>query len=217
MKAAAPNHDDVRRAMAAMAALYSKTLTVDAVEMLLGDLGVYPPVQILASLSRCRQELRSFPSVAEIISRLPERAGGHPGAEEAWAMIPLTEGQSVVWTEEMADAYGVAQPLLDRDEIAARMAFKERYTALLGQARAEQRPPKWTASLGHDQTQREICLREAVRKGRITEGHAQELLPHYEANKTTRPMITGKTTETDLTSVQNHIAEILAKIQRGQS
>ncbi len=51
-------------------------------------------------------------------------------------MLPYDESTSVVWTDEMCQAWGVAAPLLeDGDKVGARMAFKESYARLIEEAR----------------------------------------------------------------------------------
>ncbi len=90
-------------------------------------------------------------------------------------MIPRDESGSVVWTDEMAAAYGIAGPLLAQGEpIPARMAFLEHYRAAVAKARMDGVPPKWWPSLGHDPRGREQVLLEAAEKGRI--GHDSPLL-----------------------------------------
>lgn len=96
-------------------------------------------------------------------------------------MIPKGEGASVVWTAEMAKAFGVAAPLMDSDEIAARMAFKEAYGKAVSEARNMGTPTKWTPSLGQDAWGRESVLKEAVALGRLKADHVARLLPHLKA------------------------------------
>lgn len=123
-------------------------------------------------------ESKFMPAVSELLERV-KAADGRPGPEEAWAMIPRDERASVVWTEEMAEAFGVSNPLLrEGDKIAARMAFLERYRALVRDARAAGIPVKWTASLGHDPADRERALLAAQRKGLLTAEHVAGLLPY---------------------------------------
>jgi hypothetical protein len=164
----------LREALAAMADIYGRQLSKAAVDMLLSDLASYPEAAVFTALNRCRKELRTFPSVADIISRVDD---SRPGAEEAWAMIPTDENSSVVWSEEMSEAYGIARGLLERgEEMAARMAFKEAYTRLVSEARSSQKKARWSVSLGHDKSTHEPVLREAVAKGRIAEAQANALL-----------------------------------------
>ena len=135
----------------------------------------YPLPAVLSALSRCRKELRKL-TLADILDRLP---GGHPGPEEAWAMIAKAMGNealSLVWTDEMREAYGVACGVSD-DPVQARMAFKETYQRAVSEARAQRQSPRWSASLGHDPQGREGAVLEAVQKGRLTATHAKQLVP----------------------------------------
>lgn len=123
-------------------------------------------------------ESKFMPAVSELLDRV-KASDGRPGPEEAWAMIPHDERSSVVWTDEMAEAFGVANPLLrDGDKIAARVAFIEKYRALVRDARAAARPIHWAPSLGHDPTDRERALLDAQRKGLLTAPHVAGLLPY---------------------------------------
>jgi hypothetical protein len=93
-------------------------------------------------------------------------------------MIPQDEEGSVVWTDEMAAAYGIAAPLIrEGQHVAARMAFLETYEKLLSNARAERVAPRWTPSLGHDPSLRAAALQDAERRGRLTQAHVAGLLP----------------------------------------
>lgn len=114
--------------------------------------------------------------ILEILDRI--KPDGRPGADEAWAMIPRDEYTSAVMTTEMAEALGIAQPLLDEgDQVAARMAFKEAYTRLVDEAKRNGKAPAWFPSLGHDPRGRESVLTEAVRLGRLPASQVSELLP----------------------------------------
>lgn len=96
-------------------------------------------------------------------------------------MIPRDEAASVVWTEEMAQAFGVAIGLLEEgDQVAARMAFLERYRTLVQSARNAGELVHWTPSLGTDRLGREAALIAARDKGRLTHAHVAGLLPHRE-------------------------------------
>ena len=128
-----------------------------------------------AFMAHCQdpQRGRFAPKPADIIHQIEGAAenDGRPGAEEAWAACQPAADQSrtVVWTAEMAEAWGIAWPLLHNhgDEVGARMAFKEAYTRLLADARKQRRPIAWSATLGHDEAMRADALREAVTIGRL--------------------------------------------------
>lgn len=105
-----------------------------------------------------------------------------PGADEAWSMIPRDEYSSVVMTEEMAEAYGIAKPLLDEgDQVAARMAFKEAYARIVDANKRDGVMPKWFPSLGSEKEGRDAALITAVRLGRISADHAAGLLSPAQA------------------------------------
>lgn len=103
---------------------------------------------------------------------------GRLSADEAWAMTPRDEMVSVVLTEEIMEAWGIAQPLLESgDQVAARMAFKDAYTRMVDANRRNGVKVKWRASLGWDKEGRAPVLAEAVRLGRLGAEYAIRLLP----------------------------------------
>lgn len=164
----------VIEAIAVTAELCGRTFSPAAAMVFAGDLSGFPDHSVMAALTRCRKEVKGFLTIADVISRIDD---GRPGVEEAWAMIPRDEATSIVWTEEMAQAYGKAAPLLDEgDKIGARMAFKEAYAKLVAEARDRKQPPKWTPSLGDDVNGRQLALIDAVRAGRMKLDHATTLL-----------------------------------------
>jgi hypothetical protein len=153
--------------------LTDTALSKPAAAVMAKDLASYPEQQVLAALDRCRRELRTRLTPAEVIARLDD---GRPGPEEAWSMLPRSEADSVVWTEEMSKAFGVASPLLS-DPVQARMAFLERYRELVRQARERAVPVRWIPSLGTDHRGQEAALLTAAEAGRIGSQRANELLP----------------------------------------
>jgi hypothetical protein len=168
---------DVKDALRNMAQLYGRELSPAASQMLIEDLKEYSPDEILHALQACRRELRGFPTVADIVGRI-QAQDGRPGPDEAWAMIPQDEYGSVVWTEEMAAAFGVAAPLLrSGDAIAARTTFREKYQALVKEARDRGAPPKWTPSFGMDPHGRVAAVRKALDGGRLSLADASHALP----------------------------------------
>lgn len=161
-----------------------------AIQAVVMELRAYPETAALQALTRCRKELRKI-TLADILERIP---GGHPKAEEAWAMVSQVmknEHASIIWTDEMAEAYGVASRLGD-DMVAARMAFKETYTSAVNKARANQPQPNWKISLGYDQQGRQSIVDEAVTKGLITQAQGMKLLPDYSPiSEQTKALVAG--------------------------
>lgn len=166
---------DLKEELKNTAELYGKVLSNGAATMFVKDLSKFTHEEISEALTRCRRELKSFPTVQEIIARIPD---DHPGIEEAWALTPKSEDETVVWTEEIAQAYGLCRQLVKDDIIAARMAFKEVYGKALAEARQVRRKAKWRVSLGFDKYQREGAVQEAVDRGRLTVKEAQRSLPN---------------------------------------
>lgn len=112
------------------------------------------------------------PVPADILAQIESRAqnDGRPDAEEAWALSVCArdEGATVVWTDEMAEAYGICLPVLNGgDEVGARMAFKSAYARLVDLARAGGKPAKWSASLGHNKLEQTATLTRHAQLGRV--------------------------------------------------
>lgn len=129
-----------------------------------------PMAWVLLGIRACANECHFFPKPAEIRERAL-REDGHPAPEEAWGMLgPLTEEDSVVWTEQMAKAYAVALPLVNvGDLVAARMAFLEAYKRELTTARANGILPRWQASLGYDKAGRQDAIDRAIERNLLTD------------------------------------------------
>lgn len=162
-------------AVAVTAELCGRTFSEPAARVFVADLAGFPEQAVIRALSKCRREVRGLLTVQDVVSRIDD---GRPGADEAWSMMPFDERQSVVWSEEMAQAFGICGPLLSQgDKVAARMAFKDAYTRLVAEARDERRPVNWSPSLGHDPRGRDAAIEEAVRKGRLSLEHARDICP----------------------------------------
>lgn len=171
-----PNLETLLQALAVTFEATGTDMSEAAIRILVADLAPYPQDQILASLTRCRKEIRGRLTLSDIISRIDD---GRPGPEEAWAMIPRDEYASVVWTNEMAEAWGSAYPLLKVDDVVpARMAFLERYRTIVQKNRDFGVPYQWIPSLGTDPHGRVTALEEAERLQRLPAGTALKMLPH---------------------------------------
>lgn len=164
-------------------AVIGQTVTDIQLAMIVSDLSEYHPDAVLQALTRCRRELKHM-TLADIIDRIP---GGHPGAEEAWALIAKSlddEQVSIAWTDEMALAMGVARGLAD-DPVAARMAFKESYLKIVNEARMKHKPPRWMPSYGWEKTGREAADMEVTRRNLLV--NQMKALPSKEM-----PVLNGK-------------------------
>jgi len=124
---------------------------------------------------------RYSPTPADVIAKIEARIAqdGRPGAEEAWALTvkAADEQQTVVWTQEMSEAFAIARPiLLGGDEVGARMAFREAYTRLVEAARAARVRPSWSVSEGHDPQLRAVAVQAASVLGRLAAPEVSERL-----------------------------------------
>ena len=158
---------------------YSKPLPLsDQVSVWIEFLSEYP-IHIIkhAFASYTAENDVHEPKPAAIVNRC-KLLDGRPNVEEAWAMaLPCKdEGETVVWTEEMAQAFAICRPVLvgEDDEIGGRMTFKEAYIRLVSQARLRKIPARWFASAGYDPLRREAALTAAINRGLIAS--APELL-----------------------------------------
>jgi hypothetical protein len=167
-------------------------LSPAAAEMLARDLADFNEAAVLAALTRCRMELQGPLKISDILERLED---GRPDVDDAWAMMPKTELASVVWTDEMAQAWGAAFPLLNAGDVAgARTAFREVYAKAVLLARAKREPAHWMPSLGSDVASRKSVLLDAVQKQRLSAAHAAELMP----SEATGPCVQGTSAQVKL-------------------
>lgn len=196
-----PISEDLLKAIAVTAELTQTDMSIDAARVMAGDLSQYDEQQVMKALEKCRKGLRSKLTVEAVLSRIDD---GRPGPEEAWAMIPKNEFSSVVWTAEMAEAFGICYRLIeDGDTVQARMAFLEAYKDRVSRARDEGIKVQWTPSLGHDPQSREHVLMEAVEKGRLTAKHVAQLLPYREGSNASNRLL-------DLVKVEDGFVRISA-------
>ena len=154
------------------------------------DLEPFALEQIAAAFKAHRRDPKDcqfMPKPGQIIGRIQAMGGGDGWLEpnEAWAICPNSEDDTVVWCDEISAAYHTASDLLP-DRVAARMAFLDGYRRLVDTARAQGRQPRWAVSLGHDSMQRQAALEQAVMAGRITRDHVARL------TMTTPPDITDQ-------------------------
>lgn len=127
------------------------------------------------------QRGRFMPLPADVIAQVQgmQANDGRPGPEEAWAtaLRARDETDSVFWTDETSEAWRITRPILQAgDEVGARMAFREAYQRLVGEARAAGRMVRWTVSEGFDAERRQRVIEKAIASGLI-DGSAYPALP----------------------------------------
>ncbi len=188
VRARANSDSTLAQAIAATAELCGQAMSTSASRLLASDLAAFPRSAVLDALYRCRLEFHGALQIGEILARIED---GRPSAKDAWEMMPDSEAVSVVWTREMAQAWGVACQLLQEGEmLAARQVFEETYAQAVLMARCQREPVSWIPSLGTDPVQREQVLREAVKKERLSASYVEQLLPYRSLSLQARHLLT---------------------------
>lgn len=111
---------------------------------------------------------RFAPTPADILAVFEKQAPKHYKPDEAWAVVlqSFDESQTVVMTQEMIEARGVALDVWNEgDKVGARMAFKSAYERLVERGGN----PVWKPSYGFDPKHREIAITKAVNAGLLPE------------------------------------------------
>lgn len=164
--------------LAATAEVTGQQITPTALAMMAQDLSEYPGEIVLQALSMLRKASKFRMTLAAIIEQIDKlQPDGRPDSDEAWAMIPRDEWSSRVLTEEMLEASGISQALLNEgDQVGARMAFKSAYERIVEKNKLLKLKPKWVVSLGFANIGRASAVAEAVRLKRITAHYGISLL-----------------------------------------
>ena len=104
---------------------------------------------------------------------------GRPNDDEAWAIAlsGRSESETVIWTEEIAEAFSICSKIFP-DKVGARMAFKDAYSRLVKTARGLEKPTVWTVSLGWDMCKRDVVVKTALSSGLLSYS-AVAALPNY--------------------------------------
>ena len=173
---------EIAKAIALLTAEYDlQPFTDDRVEMWMSALSKFPPGSVKRSAESYILSNKFRPQLADIVTGCAAQMSGNwIGADEAWAMMPKSESDSAMLTDEIAQAMAAASPLLEGgDKVAARMAFKDAYNRLTEKAKIDGRQPVYFPSFGTDAPGRVTVLANAVRAGQIGLERATEALPEY--------------------------------------
>lgn len=194
--------------LAVTAELCGTTLKENALAVMAKDLERYPLPAIEAALAKVRMSGRfTLSAVAEAIAE----QDGRPGADEAWAIAvnASDESATVVWTEEIAEAFAAAKPVLDvGDKIGARMAFRAAYERIVEEARKAAAPTVWKVSLGFDSTKRVEALTRAVERKRLPATSLQHCLPPSAEGIAIGGLLTGTVVETNSAGINARLREL---------
>lgn len=148
------------------------------------ELGGFTPEEIKRGLEASRA--KTFPpTLPEFLTLCRPVATVRPSADEAWALSlkAQDEAETVVWTQDMAEAWVICKPVMDSgDEVGARMAFKAAYDRICAQGR----PVKWIVSEGWDPERRLVAIEKARSIGLAIE-YKPEQLQQIEQKRTLMP------------------------------
>ena len=200
-----PLSEELLQALAVTAEICDRPMSKAAATVMCADLAPFPVEQVLGALTRCRKELTGKLTLQAILTRL---ADGRPTADEAWAMLPKDEDSSAVLTQETLSASMPAMQIYrHRDQIGARLAFKEAYNRLVQEARDAGKPVKWIPSLGCDGGGRASVIVEAVELGRLPVSQAEAILGPQELRRSLGVSHIGLARIADLTRGLLHKAD----------
>jgi hypothetical protein len=157
----------------AVYSLHGKTLPATAKALFFRSLAAYPLTVVRAAIDahvKDSQRGQFPPKPADLIAQIEDAAGNdsRPGSEEAWAIAvqAFDETSTVMMTDEISEAIGVARPIFEiGDEVGARMAFREVYARIVSQSRSNGVAVSWWPSLGSDVEGRKEVLERAVTRG----------------------------------------------------
>lgn len=153
----------------------------ERIQIWMTKLGVFPAGVVTRAVSNFIDTSKFKPQLSDILDRCKTQLDGNwLGADEAWALMPKSEADSALMTEEIAQAMASATELLQMgDKVAARMAFRDAYTRLVEKAKLEGRQPVYFPSFGTDVQGRLSMLASAVTAGHIAIGMATDALPEH--------------------------------------
>lgn len=168
--------------LALTAETMGQAISKNAAAMMATDLSTFTMDQLTTALNRTRMECTGKLTLKAILDQL-DVLQGRPGGNEAWALAlrAREERDTVVWTDEVAQAWAVAAPMASgRDLVGARMAFKDAYERITQNARDTFKRPEPQIAVGWDNAQRIAVVTEAHNNGRIPLALALRVVGEHE-------------------------------------
>ncbi|MDL4862956.1 hypothetical protein NPJ88_011475 [Halomonas elongata] len=171
--------EDLLDQLYATAEVLGNEIKPAAASLMIRDLRDYDRPEIEQALARCRSEITGRLTLAAILERMPT-ANAHLAANEAWSVVLESQDEqaTIIWTDEIAKAAGVANPILEAgDKVGARMAFIAAYEREVAASKSEGREVRWWPSLGESKEQRREAIEQGVKDGRLPAPKVEHLLP----------------------------------------
>jgi hypothetical protein len=155
----------------------SKEPTDDAINLAFELLSEFNIEDIKLALMQHGRAEKFAPTPSCIVKIIqPETIG--LSADEAWAMCPSDEDQTIRWSQFTAEAYAIASGVQSDDFVAKRMAFKSAYDRIVGTNKQRGISDNWVISFGNDSMNRVYALEEFVQLGYVTEEYARQKVPN---------------------------------------
>lgn len=164
--------------LAATAEAMGHVLSENAIVVMGGELLHYTKPQLQVALARTRAETSGRLTLNTVLQRL-DAGVGRLGPEEAWAvaLAAMAEQATVVWNDEVQQAWSTCQELMRHgDKIGARMAFKQAYERITQDNRVSKVNPTPLVSVGWDRDLKIKTITQAYEQGRLPLEQAKTLL-----------------------------------------
>lgn len=169
--------------LVATAEVLGQQLTPAAALLMAEDLASFDREVLARALARVRSEHAGKLTLKVVLDRVDELSG-RLAPNEAWALAlrALDERETVVWTDEVCQAWAQARPIVQAgDKVGARMAFVSAYERIVREGREARRRPAVLVSEGWDAAGRNAALDQAVSAGLLTAEQAQQHRPQLQA------------------------------------
>lgn len=140
-----------------------------ALDIFIDDVEVYPFAVVMTAISKARKQAKGRMTISDIMRHI-ESQDGRPTADEAWALAYQTtcETETVVMTEEIAEAWGAVTGLIEAgDKFNASKAFKEKYESLVAASRESAKPAAWFVNAGSDRELLAQAVEAARQEGKL--------------------------------------------------
>ncbi|WP_294616065.1 hypothetical protein [uncultured Gilliamella sp.] len=174
--------DDFLAVIGGLLELYGQQASTTKVNIYWSTLGQYPIMSLRLAANAWVRKSQFMPKPADLIKMM----GGtrsHLSADEAWAIAILAsdESNTVVWTNEMAKAWAIAEIVYHNgDRIGARRTFIESYERMVNESLMYGKSIETFVSLGSDKQKRFDAINRAVFTGLLTQEKANYNLPKPE-------------------------------------
>ena len=176
----------------------------------------YPIESVIAAIKQYCKTNKFAPTPSDIISLL-ETGNKRPTSDEAWGIVPKSERESAVWTDEMATAWLSASVLYyDGDKIGARMTFRAVYERECNESLVMNKPIHWCLSRGDDKAHLKTIVERAKLDGKLAHHQAESILLGLDSPKTNIVALIAKSgvEESKKKNIAAMCRGLLAEIER---